>query len=356
MLLVSFLLLFASIFLLLFVINANAQWIKLPSAEVRSYDISGFDKIVLTSPAEVTVRQSDKFSVSARSKYKGALDILKLELRDRTLYISMEQKIFQSFPEHHVFVTLPILTSLTVHGSGEIELKGAFVGESLEARIEGSGDMELEEVRLRDNFSSTLNGSGDLKFKNLAARNMQLSLHGSGDIEGAHADVFQNADFSIQGSGTLQMRTVRCANFSTKLNGSGDNNFRNVAFSENASIELSGSGDINIGKLGGGRTIATVLRGSGDINFSSVDVEIFDAELYMSGDIFVGAGQAQQVSASVNGSGDMNLQRMMCKSARVRLQGSGDIALDVREVLYMEGVHGSGEVHYTGNPTLKVKK
>jgi len=354
---------FISVFMLLvcclqlqFVTAVEAQWIKLPSPESRTYNLKGFDKISLDCPAEVHVRQANDFSVSARSKYKDALDILKLAISNNTLQISAESTLFQSFPEINIYVTLPSLTGMAVNGSGEIDIKGSYSGEIMNVTLNGSGDIDMDDVKLTRAFTGNLNGSGDLKFERLEAANLQLTLQGSGDIECERITIQNNADFTLQGSGTTVARSITCTNFTATLTGSGDYKFGTLNFRDKANVELAGSGDIYIKQVNGGRTLVTALRGSGDIRYATLEVDTFDAELYMSGDIYVTSGTAKNVSASVVGSGDMHFRGLSCNVAHVQLQGSGDITLDVRDELYMERVRGSGEIRYTGNPTLKVKK
>ena len=354
--LVSLFTLLACTFQLQFAGIAKAQWVKLASPEERTYNLQGFNKIILSNPAEVSVRQTNEFAVSARSKYKGALDILKLEVRNNTLYITSESLTLKTFPEIDVYVTMPKLEEATLNGSGEIDLKGAFTGDLLRVTLNGSGVIDIDDAKLTHDFVGSLNGSGDLKFGRLETTNLQLSLQGSGDIEAKRLSARNEANLSLQGSGTFIVDMLRCTNLSGLLRGSGDLKFGQVTFTDKADVELAGSGDIYAKEIKGGNALATTLRGSGDIRYNSLEVDTFDAELYMSGDIYVSSGKAKNVSASVVGSGDMHLRGLRCSAAHVQLQGSGDITLDVRDELYMEHVKGSGEIHYTGNPTLKVKK
>ena len=335
---------------------ATAQWTKLESAQTRTYNLTGFQHIVLNCPAEVHLQQDEQFSVSARTKYDGALELLKLETNDNTLSIDVEKKRWTKFPEIDIYISMPKIGTLTLNGSGDIETKGTISGSDLNVTLNGTGDIEIDDLRLTGTFMGTLNGAGELKFDRLDARRLEVALRGSGDIEMNQVSVQEAAQFTVVGAGSTQIRAIHCDNFVLSVAGSGDFKLGSLNHQDKASMELTGSGDVAVKEINGGKTLATTLRGSGDINYTSVKVDSFDAELYMSGDIRVGNGKVKSATVKVAGSGDMDLRGLHCNVAYVQLLGSGDISLDVQDELYLDRVNGSGEIHYSGSPTLKVKK
>lgn len=97
-----------------------------------------------------------------------------------------------------LIVTVPSLTALAIHGSGDATLVG-LSGERLKLSIDGSGD-----IRARGDAGTLelrINGSGDADLSRLVARSATVAINGSGD---ARLDVREQLDAVVNGSGDIR--------------------------------------------------------------------------------------------------------------------------------------------------------
>ena len=76
---------------------------------------------------------------------------------------------------------LPLVKSVSEHGSGKLTLAGFENGEALEVRQHGSGDIES----LASSFTRLtvqLHGSGKVDFEKSACKEARVNIHGSGNV------------------------------------------------------------------------------------------------------------------------------------------------------------------------------
>lgn len=137
-----------------------------------------------------------------------------------------------------IYITARSLKSLTLSGSGEIDVRGVIKGEEMKNTVSGSGSIELSVDVV--NYSGTVTGSGDLKVKG-QSQNAKITVSGSGEFEG---DDFRTETSSarVTGSGEISLHASKALNAVTT--GSGDIRYRG-----NASIKSSSTGSGKIVKL-----------------------------------------------------------------------------------------------------------
>ncbi len=335
----------------------TAQFQKLVTPEERSYTITNFDKIDLGVPVDVILRQAETFSVRAVSKYQGALDLIELNVKNKTLVFSKaKDERLNGFPEIVYYVTLPRLEEVRLRGSGDIDLRDRFIADNFQITLSGSGDVRIDQLSVNEHFSVSLVGSGNVEFKELNAQAASFSLVGSGDVKGKNIHLTEDIETTLRGSGVLRLGFLSCRKAEMTLVGSGDYYISDVAFSASADVKITGSGSFRAKRVYGENRLVTQLRGSGDIVIGELEAREYNAELTMSGNIQVLRGNVNLLKASIFGSGDIALRGLLCKVAHTWLNGSGDIHINVLDELYMERVKGSGEIYYSGSPQLRVKK
>ena len=340
--------------------TSATKWERLPAQEERVYPLSGFNRVVLSVPAELKIRQAGDFSLKGVSKYKGALDHISLSVKEETLYIAWkeDEPLLQSrnYPKVEYFLTLPELVQADLRGSGDIDLLGSFTGEAMNFNLQGSGDFEVQRLELKGALSINLTGSGDFDFKHITAQSASVNLQGSGDIEGERLESEGALDSNLRGSGTIKIKELSAEIMHHYLQGSGDFKLTNIKFVEENLMELVGSGDFAVNDcLGDGKTTLR-LRGSGDMRIANLRTETLNAELVMSGTMRILAGSVETLAASLEGSGDILFKELKAARARVWRKGSGDMELYVTDKLYIDEASGSGSLRYAGSPTIMVKK
>jgi hypothetical protein len=91
------------------------------------------------------------------------------------------------------------------------------------------------------------------------------------------------------------------------------------------------------------------ISGSGNITVSDLNTNSFSVAMPGSGNITVG-GTANNVNIALAGSGNILCENLKAKDATVTLNGSGNITVNASESLDAS-IKGSGDIHYSGNPT-----
>lgn len=202
----------------------------------QSYSLTGFTGVEVAGPDDVTIRQGDAFSISAKGP-KAILDRLEIKLDGSTLVIGRKREGF-SFSSRdddvEIAITMPKLGGVRLTGSGSIDAD-TVDGDAVKAVLTGSGDLKVAKLNGKS-AKLTLSGSGDIEVGGGTIGSGDVSITGSGDID-ADGLVAQTLDISIAGSGSVGAQAT----------GSAD-------------ISILGSGDV---KLTGGATCKTSQIGSG---------------------------------------------------------------------------------------------
>lgn len=203
----------------------------------QSYALAGFTGVEVSGPDDVTIRQGDAFSITARGR-KETLDRLEIKLDGTRLTIGRKREGFQlgsrDEDDLDIAITMPRLSAVRLTGSGSIDAD----------RIEG------------DAVEAELTGSGDLKIAKLSGKRAEITLSGAGDVEIAGGTIGAG-DVSVTGAGDVDAEGLVATNLAVSITGSGNVEAQATG---TADVRILGSGDA---KIGGGATCTTKQVGSG---------------------------------------------------------------------------------------------
>lgn len=155
-------------------------------------------KLVVAGPDKVVVRDGAKLDIDV-SGDQAAVDALRFSIDKDTLAVTREKNSWKDKGIATVTVTLPKLASLTVAGSGDIDV--ASMKEATEVTIAGSGRAKVADLSA-DKFAMTIAGSGDFEAAG-AVETLDLTIAGSGRAAMAGLKVAK-ADISVAGSGEAE--------------------------------------------------------------------------------------------------------------------------------------------------------
>ena len=174
--------------------------------------------ISLAGPDTVIVTSGERLTISVEGS-ADATEELRFELDDDELEISRVGS-WRDTGKATVRVTMPTPTSLSLAGSGDLELDRLGTGGEAGVSIAGSGKSRVARIDA-DELEVNVAGSGSLKGAG-RARTLELSIAGSGDLDLREVEV-GDADISIAGSG-------------------------DAVFSSNGTVDASimGSGDVRV--------------------------------------------------------------------------------------------------------------
>ncbi|MDI9337743.1 MAG: head GIN domain-containing protein [Alphaproteobacteria bacterium] len=206
-----------------------------PTTPFESVSSSGFYNVYVSygTQFKIEVEADDNLLeyIITEVKSNGTL-----EIKSKKLYRLKPKK------DINVYVTLPQLKSLSLAGSGDIELEGNF-----------SFDQDL-------NFS--IAGSGDIIVKgNYTINKLNCSIAGSGDIKISGQSKCDILDCSIAGSGDIKAQELKADNVQVSIAGSGNvytfcNNYLNVSIVGSGDVFYYGQPQIKVSKVGSGDVIS----------------------------------------------------------------------------------------------------
>jgi hypothetical protein len=202
----------------------------------RDFAVGEFDRIELAGAYDTTVRTGAAPSVQARGE-QDALEDLKVEVRDGTLYISHKKRSGLSFGRRgplELTVTVPSLRGAELAGAGDIRIDRV-AGDRFEGRIDGAGDLHIGKVEV-GSFTLAIAGAGNATAESGRARSVDYSIAGAGDIR-AQGVSSETAAVSVQGAGGVRLQASKTA--SVSVMGAGD-------------VDLTGGAKCTISKMGPG--------------------------------------------------------------------------------------------------------
>lgn len=261
-----------------FLIAGLSILLSLPVFSQREYiseirNIKNFINIKNSTSADVYIKKAPEYKVVVETE-KENMPKLITELKNNVLYISA--KNIKRSKHLVVRIEMPEIKTVSLAGSGDMEIKGMF--------------------KTQD-FNATLNGSGDVEIKDMLCNNAKISIYGSGDFESA-GNITGNLIINISGSGDVEIESAHCNTTKITSNGSGDVEINGE--STNLNAELFGSGDIDLGKYKVANVHVT-SSGSGDIKV--IATNSIDANCSGSGDFELKGNPAKR-SVVMTGSGD----------------------------------------------------
>lgn len=203
-------------------------------SETRS--VEQFVRIENKSSYDVRVAPGAAFGLTVNID-ENLLPMVRTSVIDGTLLLESSEPIDPEVDGPSVTVTLPILESVRVSGSGDVDIVSFAHPAPVRLEVTGSGDLDFHGSAPLVIANAT--GSGDIELAGSADR-MELDASGSGDIE---SDDLTAKEASVRASGA--------GDVSAHVN-------------ERVDVTAKGSGNVRI--RGGAQVGALVHDGSGDVS------------------------------------------------------------------------------------------
>lgn len=217
--------------------NCNFKRIKgsgVLATETRT--IKSAEKIKSQGSFDVEITPGTETSL----KIEGDDNLIKhiiTENKDGFLVIKMEDRInYSTNNKLVVYITTPLVQSISIAGSGNVSTKGKFSGsDKLKVSLSGSGDADLEVNTPK--VEASIAGSGNIKVSG-ETQNVVVRIAGSGNFNGENLKA-ENSEAHIAGSGDI--KTFADAKLDVHIAGSGT-----VFYKGNAVVtqKIAGSGEV----------------------------------------------------------------------------------------------------------------
>ena len=220
------------LFLNIFFSSCNRTKRGVGPVEVKSMQVTGFSKVTLEIPADLTIVIADSFNcvITAQS---NIIEVVKVNVSGNELTISSDYSFDDSKIE--MVISLPGVTALGISGSGNIKTLNVIKSEKLKLNIDGSGEMDIHAET--DELRSRINGSGSCNLKG-STKSLNVDINGSGDLHGFQLSSI-DAEVELNGSGDAEILATDELNATVK--GSGNIIYKG---SPHLNSEITGSGNI----------------------------------------------------------------------------------------------------------------
>jgi hypothetical protein len=207
---------------------------------------SSFNKIHNSGSAVIRYHAAQDFRavVSIDSNLEKYVE---LKIRGDTLNIGTKSNRAVSYTKFEVDVYCPVLTGVSLTGSGKFTAIDKIIAPSFDVNLTGSGN--VEGTAECNNYSVKISGSGKLN-KNIVCNDFKGNISGSGNaiVAGSSKDF----DITLTGSGDFKGLEFKTNNANARITGSGD---LDIWAENNLTARVTGSGNIR-------------YRGNPKINFS----------------------------------------------------------------------------------------
>lgn len=171
-------------------------------AETRS--LSHFTEVSVSGSTDVYITYGSSFKVEVKG-YSNLLPYFDTRLVNNTLYLGYEPGVNVHNDNTEVFITMPLIKSLTTEGSGNINTSGQFdYTTEFRARVSGSGSIRFSQGQAQ-NFNARIEGSGNIHAFGLEAADAVITTLGSGNTE---IKALNTLKVKITGSGNVYYRGV----------------------------------------------------------------------------------------------------------------------------------------------------
>jgi len=195
--------------------------------------VSTFEKINSGGVPEVRYYASEQYRVVVT--IDANLDeYVEVFTQNNVLNIRTQRGNNYKFTKFLVEVYSPVLTGVSISGSGSFAGADKIIASTFEANVSGSGKIEV--TIESDNFAGKISGSGLITVVGIS-KNANISISGSGNFNGSNFNA-KNATVNISGSGKANICVEEILN--VRVSGSGSVNYCGEP-QVNSSISGSGS-------------------------------------------------------------------------------------------------------------------
>lgn len=166
----------------------------------QTREVSGFDSIEVSYPAEVSVSQGSSESVTVEAD-DNFLPGLKTEVRNKTLRIFYEvqnNKRVNASKPIQITIVVKELKDVDFESAGKLTLTGLET-DDLSVSVSGAADLKLEKINAR-NLSVNLSGAGSMSASG-TADDLRLDISGFGSYNGKEMHS-QTANVTLSGAGS----------------------------------------------------------------------------------------------------------------------------------------------------------
>lgn len=206
-------------------------------------EMQPFEKVNLAGPIDVIVEQGESHTVRVEATVEQ-LEKMTIYVENGGLYIDQRKsEPSKTFDGVKVYVSLPMMKTLSIAGSGDITVPKALDVADLNISIAGTGDVTIAQLKCHDLYIS-IAGTGDVTMGPVLANVVKCDVAGTGDIDIAGLTC-KTLDNSIAGTGDMTFNNLDVEHVNSSIAGMGDVILRGKAGGHKESVAGLGKVDVS---------------------------------------------------------------------------------------------------------------
>ncbi len=200
----------------------------------REIPVAMINAIVVEGSTDVTVVRGDTQRVEITGQ-PGLIDLIKTKV-DNGVWEIRTTKCYSTDRAFSVRLTVPMLNSVVVEGSGNVSSEEVFNTGKTHLAIKGSGSIAIDTLH-EGLLEVVMDGSGSVSV-NGTCRELEYTSNGSGDLH-ALGLAANEADIELKGSGSAELTAISALN--AEISGSGSLRYKGKP---EVSSSINGSGSV----------------------------------------------------------------------------------------------------------------
>ena len=199
---------------------------------------TGFNGVATSIAADVVYTQAPTYKVELTAQ-RNILDLIESAVVNGELRLRLKRNLnLRSFDRVIIHISSPDIYSLSMSGSGKIEVPASIITSRMRLAVSGSGDIDIDSLKSGDNIETVTSGSGHMRVRKGSSVRADVLVSGSGTVN-MDGVVTNNVDANISGSGNVRVNALQTLN--ARISGSGDVYYRGTP---SINSQVSGSGKI----------------------------------------------------------------------------------------------------------------
>jgi len=196
--------------------------------------INEFTGVKSRGSSQVYITQGNDFKVEVEGQ-QNIIDNIETDIQNGVWEIEFEE-CQRDFEELKIYITMPVIESLEVSGSGDMIGQDVFLVENIKLKVDGSGSIEVVIDDATD-VDARISGSGKIKLEGIT-NYIGAKISGSGDLEAYDLEA-NIGNIKISGSGDAEVTVYD--DLDVKIEGSGDVYYKGNPI---INVDITGSGDL----------------------------------------------------------------------------------------------------------------
>jgi hypothetical protein len=199
---------------------------------------TGFNGVAISLPADVVYTQAPIYKVELQAQ-RNILDQIESPVVNGELRLRFKHNVrLRSYDRVIIHISCPDMNSLSLSGSGKIEVPGSITTTRMRIAVSGSGSIIIDSLKASENIDAVLSGSGNITVRKGISEQGNVFVSGSGSVT-MDGVVTKDIDATISGSGNVRVNAQET--LTARISGSGNVFYRGTPV---ITSRTSGSGKV----------------------------------------------------------------------------------------------------------------